>query len=299
MRLAAAALAAALALGAGTARAELYYLIVTGLGGEPGYAEEFADNTAAMVAAAERTLGETTQIRVLSGDGATLEALRAALDELSQRTEASDRLAVFLVGHGSHDGVDYKFNLTGPDVTGSELAERLDAMPARSQLVVNASSASGAVLEQWAADGRVVITATRNGRERNATTFAAHWAAALSAGDADINKNGSISVQEAFDYASRLVAESYEAEGTLATEHPEIRGDATSAFEISRLTARADLTPEIEALDRELADLEEQVASLRLRRDELDPDAYQTQMLDLQVEIALLQEQIDEAMAEQ
>jgi polyhydroxyalkanoate synthesis regulator phasin len=142
-----------------------------------------------------------------------------------------------------------------------------------------------------------VITATRSGSERNATRFAQYWATALSAEDADLNKNGSISVQEAFDYASRLVADSYEAEGGLATEHPELRGDAASAFEISRLTARVSLTPELAELNSRLSELEEQVAALRLRRDELGDD-YLPQLQNLLVELALVQEQIDEASAD-
>jgi hypothetical protein len=163
--------------------------------------------------------------------------------------------------------------------------------------VVNGSSASGAVIESWAVDGRAVITATRSGRERNATRFAEHWATALSAEDADINKNGSISVQEAFDYASRLVTESYEAEGALATEHPEIRGDATGAFEIARLEARVSTSAAVASLNQRKTQLEEQIASLRLRREELGDD-YLPQLQTLVVELALVQEQIDAEMAE-
>jgi hypothetical protein len=280
------------------ARAELYYLIVSGLGGEPAYAESFAEAAGDMAAAAERTLGSDSRVTLLSGDDATREALRVAFADLAAKLEPVDRLAVFLIGHGSHDGMEYKFNLPGPDIAGTELGELLAAVPAVSQVVVNATSASGAVLESWAADGRTVITATRSGRERNATTFAEQWARALSSDDADLNKNGSISAQEAFDYAARLVAESYETEGTLATEHPELRGDAASAFEISRLTARVAATPAVASLNDRLAQLEEDIAALRLRREELGDD-YLPQLQSLLVELALVQEQIDAASAEE
>jgi polyhydroxyalkanoate synthesis regulator phasin len=279
------------------ARAELYYLIVSGLGGDPTYAERFAEDAAEMVSAAERTLGDAERVRLLTGDEATLEAVRSSLAELSAGTVASDRLAVFLIGHGSYDGTEYKFNLKGEDINGTELNELLSAVPAQSQLIVNMTSASGSVLESWSGDGRAVITATRSGAERNATRFSEHWAAALSAEDADLNKNGSISVQEAFDYASRMVADSYESEGGLATEHPELRGDAASAFEVSRLTALVTGSPELDELNRRLGDLEEQVAGLRLRREELGDD-YLPQLQTLLVELALVQEQIDEASAE-
>jgi hypothetical protein len=291
------ALAGVLVLQPIAARAELYYLIIGGIGGAPNYAERFADDAVKMESAAERTLGGKERIEVLSGDEATRDAVRTALGNLAEATTPSDRLAVFLIGHGSYDGTEYKFNLHGEDITGTELGDLLAAVPARSQLVVNATSASGAVLEPWSAEGRTVITATRSGAERNATRFAEQWANALSSDEADLNKNGSISAQEAFDYASRLVAESFESDGALATEHPELRGDSASAFEVSRLTARETGTPEVEALRAQLDAKEEEIAALRLRRDELGDD-YLPQLQALLVELALLQEQIDEAGAE-
>ena len=290
------ALGLVLALAAGGARAELYYLIVGGLGGNPVYAESFAETAAAMATAARRTTGGDTRITLLSGEGATREALEAAFASLTRRLAATDRLAIFLVGHGTYDGTDYKFNLTGPDIDGAAFAALLEQVPARNQLVVNASSASGAVLETWAADGRAVITATRSGRERNATRFAEYWANALSSADADVNKNGSLSAQEAYDYASRRTAESFESEGQLATEHSEIRGDNALGFEVSRLTARVAVSPAVAALQVRAEDLEERIAALRLRREELGDD-YLPQLEALLVELAEVQEQIDAAAA--
>jgi hypothetical protein len=204
---------------------------------------------------------------------------------------------VFLVGHGSYDGTQYKFNLPGPDIDGAELTQLLGAIPARAQLIVNATSASGAVLEDWAKSGRAVITATRSGAERNATRFAEYFAAALSADDADVNKNGMITAQEAFDYTARRVADSYESEGTLATEHPQLKGDNAAAFEIARLKAVTAETPELAALNAERAAIEERIAELRLRREELG-DNYLAQLEPLLVELARVQERIDAAGAE-
>lgn len=298
MRATSGVIAALLLAAAGTARAELYFVIVGGLGGDPVYEESFAESARDMANAAERTLGDTARITLLSGETATREALEQALATLGETTVETDRLAVFLIGHGSDDGVAYKFNLKGPDITGEELNALLTAVPAQNQLIVNATSASGAVLESWMAEGRTVITATRSGRERNATRFAEHWATALSSDEADLNKNGSISAQEAFDYASRLVAESYEAEGALATEHPELRGETASAFEVARLTARVAASPEVERLQTRAGELEEEIAALRLRREELGDD-YLVELQELLVELSLVQEQIDEATAEQ
>lgn len=272
----------------------MYYLIVGGIGGQPEYAEAFANQVDSIASAARRTLGEGSEIIILSGEGATREALRERMQSLAESTVAADRLAVFLLGHGSYDGDQYKFNLSGPDIDDAELAVLLDSIPASTQLIVNATSASGAALESWAADGRMVITATRSGAERNATRFGEYLAAALSSDEADINKNGIISAQEAFDYADRMVAESFEEEGALATEHPQLSGNGADAFDVARLTARRLDTPELVALNDQLAGLEEQIAALRLRREDLGDD-YLPQLQALLVQLSLVQQQIDAA----
>jgi hypothetical protein len=290
-------LAAVLLVLAPVARAELYYVIVGGLGGNPDYEEAFTTHARKLGEAAERTLGGDARVSVLVGSEATREALRARLGALATRTKQSDRLAVFLVGHGSYDGTQYKFNLPGPDIDGAELVQLLGAIPARAQLVVNATSASGAVLENWATGGRAVITATRSGAERNATRFAEYFAASLSADDADLNKNGMITAQEAFDYTTRRVADSYESEGTLATEHPQVKGENLGSFEIARLKPIGAETPELTGLNAERAALEERIAELRLRREELGED-YLPQLEALLVELARVQERIDAAGAQ-
>jgi hypothetical protein len=292
------AFAPALLLIGPAAHAELYYLIVAGLGGNADYAERFAADVDELAKAARRTTGDDARVKVLAGDEATRDALRAQLVELAGALRASDRLAVFLVGHGSYDGQTYKFNLPGPDIDGAELGRLLAAVPARPQLIVNATSASGAILEDWSMDDRILVTATRSGAERNATRFAEQWADALSAAEADTNKNGVISADEAFEYASRKVADSYDAEGTLATEHPQLKGDSAGRFEAARLTARpAATTPEAARLNAQREDLEEQIADLRERKDQIPDDEYLDQLQDLLVKLATVQKQIDAANA--
>jgi hypothetical protein len=280
------------------ARAELYYVIVGGLGGEERYQQQFESQIVALAAVARRTAGSEARVAVLTGDGASREALEQSLIALSSKTKTTDSLAVFLVGHGSFDGEAYKLNLPGPDIDGEELGRLLAAVPARSQLIVNATSASGAVLESWAAEGRTVITATRSGFERNATRFAEHWAYALSSPAADINKNGVITAQEAFDFASRAVADSFESQGTLATEHPQLAGDTAGRFNVARLQAQAAVaTPEGEALNARLQAIEGEIDALRARREQMESDAYLNELQELLVQLALVQGQLDEAEA--
>lgn len=284
-----------LALLAAHASAEQFYLIVGGLGGQPEYSQAFDEQTTALGTAARRTAGEQ-RVTVLRGEAATRAALEENVALLAAKVKPADTLAVFLVGHGSFDGEAYKLNLPGPDLTGDELSSLLASVPARSQLIVNATSASGAVLESWAADGRTVITATRSGFERNATRFAEHWAAALSSEAADINKNGVITAQEAFDYAARSVADSFEAEGLLATEHPQVQGEGAARFTVARLQAQAPArTPQVASLRAELERVEGDIEALRGRRETMAPEAYLNELQSLLVKLATVQRQIDTA----
>lgn len=288
------------ALGAAApAHAEIYYLIVGGLGGESAYEAQFAKDTDALAAVARRTTAQS-RVMVLKGEAATREAVVSSFESLRTRTKAADSLVVMLVGHGSYDGEAYKLNLPGPDIDGDELAKLLAAVPARSQLVVNATSASGAILEKWKADGRTVITATRSGFERNATRFAQHFAAALAAGSADINKNGAITAQEAFDYASRSVADSFEKDGTLATEHPQIAGGAATRFTVARLASAGpaepvSTDPAVAALVAQREKLDADIEALRGRRESMANDAYLAELQRLLVQLAEVQSKIDAA----
>ncbi|HEY5624314.1 MAG TPA: C13 family peptidase [Gammaproteobacteria bacterium] len=288
--------AASLALAA-SAQAESYYLIVGGSGGQPLYEERFLAQADAMASAARRTLGDEALVTVLSGEAATRDAVTREMDRLAQVATADDSVVIFLVGHGSHDGDTYKFNIPGPDIDGDAFAALLNAIPAERQLVVNATSSSGAILETWSAENRLLVTATRSGGERNATRFGEHWAEAMSSDEADANKNGAITVQEAFEFAERMVADSYETAGNLATEHPQLVGDTAGSFNVALLEARIATTEELETLIGELTVLEEEIEILRSRRDEMDGDVYLGQLQELLLELALVQREIDEIRA--
>src|SRR6185437_2135166 len=128
-------------------------------------------------------------------------------------------LYVFLIGHGSYDGRESKFNLVGPDLSASEYNTMLSALPTRRVVVFNMSSASGEFVKSLSAKGRIIVTATRSGQETNATRFPGFFINALNASDADTDQDGHVSVLEAFVYANRLTADFYARAGRLATEH--------------------------------------------------------------------------------
>ena len=153
------------------------------------------------------------------------------------------------------------------------------------------------MLDALATDGRAVITATRSGFERNATRFAELFAAAIAEGAADINKNGVITAQEAFDYASRSVAESFTTKGTLATEHPQMKGGGAARFTVARLGSDAPVSsnPQVAALTTERERLDGEIEALKDKREQMPADAYLDQLQKLLLQLADVQGKIDAA----
>jgi len=128
------------------ASAEVRALILSGLGGEPAYEQKFQQQAAAMAQAAGRAGAAPKDIVELTGDRAKRTTLDGELKKFARGVQPDDQVIVALIGHGSYDGDDYRFNLPGPDITGKEIAAFLDSMAAAQVLVVNATSSSGAVM---------------------------------------------------------------------------------------------------------------------------------------------------------
>ena len=123
-----------------------------------------------------------------------------------------------LIGHGTFDGKEAKFNLRGPDLSATELAAWLKPFR-RPVIVINCASSSSPFLNQLSAPERIIVTATRSGYEDNFARFGKFMAEAIADPAADLDKDGQTSLLEAFLMASRRVKEFYEADGRLVTEH--------------------------------------------------------------------------------
>jgi hypothetical protein len=197
-----------------------FALIINGAGGEPEYAKQFEQWSKELGSVLSERFGfDSKQINVLTEKQATAEEVKRTFASLKTQLDANNILFVFLIGHGSFDGKESKFNLVGPDLAASEYNVLLSALPTRRIVVFNMASASGEFIKSLAAKGRIVITATRNGQETNATRFAGFFIAALNASDGDTDQDGHTSVLEAFVYATRLTDDFYKRAGRLATEH--------------------------------------------------------------------------------
>lgn len=302
-------LAAALCLAAAQARAMAYYVVVAGLGGEPDYEQRFTEAAKDLnrIFMAE---GPGAHVDVLTGTEATAAQLRATLDAVARGAKAEDSFALILIGHGSYDGVEYKFNLVGPDMTAAEIASLCNAIAARRQLIVATTSASGGAIHALERPGRAVIAATKSGTEKNATVFARYWVEALEDPSADTDKSDSISAMEAFSYATRKTAEFYDSQKRLATEHAVFNdtgagepvreaggdeGQLLASFTLLRLgtSQQAANDPAKRALVEKKEALEQKIDTLKYQKAAMDPADYKKQLTEALVELAKVQEELD------
>lgn len=276
-------------------------VIVQGLAGEDYYQRHFDEQAAKISEASTKFVGEKSVY--IFPDDANKETILPELSDVISAASKDDLLIVYLVGHGSFDGRDYKFNISGVDISGGELLELL-AKSSASIVLVNTSSSSGALLKSFkeASDTSNIhlVTATKSGAERTATRFGRHLADGLLSSAADINKNQSISLQEAFDYAVEGTQGFYDEEGLLATENARLQmGSAEVDPKQIRLTSlverpNSSLSNELTALYQQRDELDRQIDTLRLRRINMTEQAYLEQFQGLMVELAILQTQIDE-----
>ncbi len=274
--------------------AETHFVIIEGLGGTEEYAEEFREQVIDLRLAARLAVNDDSQVHVLAGKEATRTRLQEVLTALAASLSEADALALVMVGHGSHDGKEYKLNIPGADFTATQLKQWLDAVPAGRQLVVSTTSSSGGAMETLTSERRIVITATKNGREKNATVFGRYWAEALSDPETDTDKNETISALEAYKYTEDKVKSHFEDAQKLATEHPRIEGELAGSFILARLgsTAAAATDPAKAALLTQREGIERKIDELRLRKDDISEDEYLDALQELLVELAGIQEQI-------
>jgi hypothetical protein len=229
---------------------------------------------------------------------------------VARDAKADDDFTLILIGHGSFDGVEYKFNLVGPDVTAAEIARMCDRIAAKRQLVVDTTSASGGAVRVLERPGRAVIAATKSGTEKNATVFARYWVEALEDPAADADKNDSISAMEAFTYAAKKTAAFYDSQKRLATEHAVFndvgtgepvreagngQGMLMSSFTLLRLgpSQQAAKDPAKRALLNKKDELEQKIDTLKYRKAAMDPEDYKKQLMNALVELARVQEELD------
>ena len=293
------------------AKSATYYLTVAGLGGEPEYEQQFT-GLAKDLDKVLRTAGADAHVETLFGKEATRQRLTEKFGVISSQAKPEDEFVLILIGHGSFDGVEYKFNLVGPDVSAEELARLCDRVPAKRQLIVNTTSASGGAVPALERPGRAVVAATKSGTEKNATVFCRYWVEALHDPEADVDKNEAISALEAFRYAARKTATYYESEKRLATEHAMFedtgKGEAVraasseageglmlSGFTLVRFGSaeRAANDSGKRALLAKKEEIERQIDTLKYQKAAMSEEDYKKQLTAALLELASVQQELD------
>ena len=303
--------AALAGIGACAAQAAPYYVTVAGLGGEPDYEQRFTA-LAKDLDKVFKSAASDAHVYTFTGADATRAKLTETLAQIARDAKPEDEFTLILIGHGSYDGEVYKFNLPGPDISGEELAALCDRVPAKRQLIVNTTSASGGSIGALQRAGRVVIAATKTGTEKNATVFARYWVDALRDGSADTDKNETITALEAFIFADRKTAAFYESQKRLATEHPVFEdtgkkeavraastesgeGQLAASFAVLRIGSaqKAANDPAKRALLDKKEELERKIDLLKYQKAAMSADDYRKQLSDALLELARVQGELD------
>jgi hypothetical protein len=304
-RVACAALFALLTFATPLLAQDTHLLVIVGVGGDEDHVKAFNKYALAIEDAAKKHgmpdanmtyLGENPdQSGGRMKARSTRENVTKAFTDLAAQVKANDDLFVVLIGHGSFDGKMAAFNLPGPDLTADDYGALLKKFPTQKIVFVNTASSSGAFVQALAGPARTIVTATRTGGERNETRFAQYFVEAFDTDSADRDRNGRVSVQEAFDYAAQKVKAVYEQEGHILTEHATLDDSAQGklasaqflAPERSRTVAAQSLDPAYRTLLEQRDGLERQVADLRLRKDSMDAKQYDDQLEKLLTDLAL------------
>lgn len=291
-------------------------VIVVGAPGTDEYAQLFGEWVDRWKAAAAEGGASTIVVGREEADKSDRGQLEQVLQ--AEQDGSARPLWIVFIGHGTFDGRVARFNLRGPDVSAAEIASWLEGL-SRPLAVINCASASAPFIDRLSGPERVIVTATKSGGEANFARFGDYLSAAISDSAADLDKDGQVSLLEAFLQASRQTQAYYDGQRQLATEHSLLddNGDALGVradfFTGLRPTATAEngaamdglrahqwhlipsederrLPPEMR---RRRDQLERELAAWRERRPELTEDEYYEGIEPILVEIARLYAAVD------
>jgi hypothetical protein len=297
-------------------KAQTHLVIVSGLGGDKKYTDSFAKISQTIGdAASKRFMIPDAEIIWLGEDSvstrphfrgqSTKVNVERVLGQLATRAGPGDQIVLVLIGHGSGEGEDTKISIPGPDLSARDFAQLLSRFPTQKVAFVNLTSASGDMLPVLSGPNRVVITATKSSFERNESHFAQYFADALSQDVADTDKDGRVSLLEAFRYAVVETKRVYETDTRLQTEHAQLEdmgmkvgvaepdgrtGEGLLAgrfFLDGAFVTRAGANdPQLAALYKDKFTLEDQIDQLRVKKPSMTADAYDDALEGLLVQLA-------------
>jgi hypothetical protein len=317
-----------LALSPSLAFAQTRALIVTGLGAEPKYQQQFrslgerlSTALAAKYGVPEANISwlsedSTSRAKTHRGRSTSQNILRE-LDRIGAATKPNEQLLIVIIGHGSGQGEESKFNIPGPDIAVRDLNTALARFAAQRVAVLNLTTASGDALPVLSLPNRIVVTATKSAYERNESQFARFFVEALDKeGAADVDKDGRVSLLEAYRYAATETRRSYESDERLLTEHAQLDDDGNgkgsdlpdgrSAGDglLSRRFfidagpgggRQASADPRVNKLYSDKFEVEDRIDALKQRKASMKEETYYAELETLLVSLAKLAREIRQA----
>jgi hypothetical protein len=294
--------------------AERFVLIIAGATGGQEYAQQYDKWTRELSGVlVDRMKLDRDRVRVLCetmdpNTVATAANVRQQLAAVRRAMTKEDVLMIVLIGHGTFDGVDAKFNLVGADLESAQWAELLAGLPGR-VIVVNTSSASFPFIERLTGPRRIVIAATDSVAQRFDTVFPEYFVKAFQGEEADIDKNQRISIWEAFAAATADVRRHYQRRGQLSTERALLddngdgvgreaagKGDdgslASQVYLDEPLPGAPPTDQVLLQLLQKRAAIEAELDELKVRRSFLRPTEYQQEFERLVIELARVNQEI-------
>lgn len=281
--------------------AQTQLVIVSGLGGDPKYTQQFGELSHSLAQAARdrARLGDSSIVWL--GDTAAAPAraskwfrgasTRINVDQTLGRLAArpgSEQLVLVLIGHGSGEGPETRISLPGPDITAADFVRMLGRFGNRRVAFLNLTSGSGDMLEIVAGPTRVVMTATKSAFQRNESQFARYFVDAFAKDGADVDKDARVSMLEAFRYAEAETKRFYETDGKLSTETAQIadQGSLAGRFFLTAGAANAAASGRLAALYQERSVLDDQFQALKKKKTAMTVDAYDAELEDVLLQIA-------------
>jgi len=270
-------------------------VVVSGIGGNVEYENAFEQQGQNILEGLKTLNPSEDAFTLITGPDVSRDAVLSAIELQANKKEQA--FILILLGHGTIDGRNWRFNIPGVDLSDEDLITAMAGVSAPDQLVVIATSASGALLDTLSQPGRVVATATKSGGEINASRFGEYFAQAIGSDVADIDRNEILTIGEAWRYANEQVVKYYEDQKLLASEHARIKVNDQADLAVARLGALrlAIDNPQVAALLEKRLELEKQFNALREQKAQLGFDEFYEKLEPVLLDIATLQQQIDAA----
>ena len=240
-----------------TALAADHVLIIGGAAGEKSFYDAFWNATSRFHQLLTDDYGYTPEhITFLFEDMGASEAsgivdteskreqVFAAFTELTETVQPSDRFLLFMLGHASRTGRgDLKFNLRGRDITEAEYVTLINSIPAERQILIFGFPYSGKLVPQLSKPGRVILTSSSPNEGYSLQAgFGNVFVDAFSAAANDTDRNGDISLLEAFLSLQTRTKAFYEKDGNVQSEHPHLddNGDGNATRNLTTVREETD-----------------------------------------------------------